>query len=60
MADISKCFGTGCPVKEKCYRYTARANEFRQSYVAYWKHLAVCDYFWDNKKQKKQWSKKEN
>jgi hypothetical protein len=23
MADISKCKGTDCPVKEVCYRYTA-------------------------------------
>ena len=23
MADITKCKGTDCPVKEVCYRYTA-------------------------------------
>lgn len=32
MADISMCPGTGCPVKEKCYRFTATASEFMQSY----------------------------
>ena len=32
MSDITKCKGTDCPVKEHCYRYTAKANEFRQSY----------------------------
>jgi len=23
MADITKCNGTNCPVRENCYRYTA-------------------------------------
>ena len=32
MADITMCPGTDCPHKESCYRYTARANEFRQAY----------------------------
>lgn len=32
MSDITKCKGTDCPVNEHCYRYTAKANEFRQSY----------------------------
>lgn len=32
MSDITKCKGTDCPVKENCYRYTAKANELWQSY----------------------------
>lgn len=32
MADISKCSGEDCPVKEKCYRFTAPTSEFMQSY----------------------------
>jgi hypothetical protein len=32
MADITKCTGEGCPIKESCYRFTAQASEFRQSY----------------------------
>jgi hypothetical protein len=31
MADITKCPGNDCPVKNKCYRYTAPASA-RQSY----------------------------
>lgn len=31
MADITKCTGEGCPVKDKCYRYTETTNE-RQSW----------------------------
>jgi hypothetical protein len=32
MADITMCVGTDCPHKERCYRFTAKANEYRQSY----------------------------
>lgn len=32
--DGCKCYGEGCPVKKKCYRYTAVANEHWQSYFA--------------------------
>jgi hypothetical protein len=32
MTDITKCEGTNCPVKQSCYRYTAKVNEHRQSY----------------------------
>ena len=47
MSDITMCFGTDCPIKENCYRYTATANEYRQSYFTnppYKKDK--CDYFW--------------
>jgi hypothetical protein len=30
--DITLCVGTDCPYKETCYRYTAKANEYYQSY----------------------------
>ena len=32
MSDITCCPGTDCPVKEKCYRFTAPKSEFMQSY----------------------------
>lgn len=32
MADITKCNGDDCPIKNKCYRYTAFANYKQQSY----------------------------
>jgi len=31
MADITKCTGNGCPIKDKCYRHTA-PNSQRQSW----------------------------
>ena len=32
MADITMCIPHNCPVKDKCYRFTAPVNEYRQSY----------------------------
>jgi hypothetical protein len=49
MADISKCNpGTICPHKEKCYRFTAPADEYRQAYFSKppIKDDGTCDMFW--------------
>lgn len=32
MADITMCTGGGCEARETCYRFTAKPNEYRQSY----------------------------
>lgn len=32
MADITMCSGHSCPMKEKCYRFVAIPNIYRQSY----------------------------
>lgn len=32
MPDISMCNGGDCPLKEMCYRYTAKPSEYAQSY----------------------------
>ena len=52
MADITMCKGTGCQVKDACYRHTAPVNEHRQSYFMdeplYYDHetgTETCDYF---------------
>ena len=54
MADITMCKGTGCKVKESCYRYTAPVNEHRQSYFLgvplYYDHetgIESCDHYWE-------------
>ena len=49
MADITKCEGKDCPLKEKCYRFTTKDNEFRQSYFTetpYNKETKTCGYLW--------------
>jgi hypothetical protein len=54
MADISMCSGEGCPKKENCYRYTAYANEFMQSYFTEvpLKEDKTCEWYWDNADRK--------
>jgi hypothetical protein len=32
MPDICMCLGTNCPYKESCYRFTAKPDEYWQSY----------------------------
>jgi hypothetical protein len=32
MADITMCGGKDCPLKEKCYRFTAPKSKYGQSY----------------------------
>lgn len=48
MADISKCSGKDCPLKTKCYRYTAPSNEDRQAYIREQYREGNCEYFWNN------------
>ena len=31
--DITKCSGQNCPVKEKCYRFTAPASQYQSYFV---------------------------
>lgn len=34
MADITMCYGKDCPLKETCYRFTAKATPGWQSYFS--------------------------
>ena len=58
MADISKCNGDGCTLKESCYRFTAEANSFWQSYGVFNQDLETmkCEHYWDTSKMKKLWA----
>ena len=49
MADITKCEGKDCPLKEKCYRFTAKDSEYGQFYFTetpYSKETKTCGYLW--------------
>ena len=47
MADITMCKGTDCPHKQTCYRYTAKANEYRQAYfIEPPIKDGKCEYYW--------------
>jgi len=51
MADISKCANTMCPLRKKCYRFTAKKGMF-QSYVDF-KYDNGCVHFWKNNKKQR-------
>lgn len=55
MADITTCEGKDCPLKEKCYRYTAEPCKYRQSYFLEppYKEDGHCDYAWPNYEKRK-------
>jgi len=54
LPDITMCQGTGCPLKERCHRYTAEPCERRQSYFSVPPVVdGKCDHFWDNAKERK-------
>ena len=50
MTDIAKCEDHQCPSKEICYRFTAPASEYRQSYGGFNREEDAynCDMFWSN------------
>lgn len=53
MPDITMCSGEGCPAKDLCYRYTAKPNQYRQSYFIDPPYKDdECDHFWgENREQ---------
>ena len=53
MSDISMCSGRDCPLKEKCYRYTAPKSKYMQSYftIPPKDEKGNCDMFWGEKSQ---------
>ena len=49
MPDISKCGGTGCDYKYKCWRFTSKPSEHMQTYfVAPPSFNGQCDFFWND------------
>ena len=47
MPDITMCHGGDCPHKEKCYRFTANADELYQSYFVDPPYKdGKCEYYW--------------
>jgi hypothetical protein len=64
VADISKCKGQGCNIKNTCYRFLADADDYMQSYIKgnVSDDGEYCDHYWpdteeaarDMKKKKKE------
>jgi hypothetical protein len=51
--DISLCLGTDCPQKETCYRFTAKPNEYWQSYFSVPPIKdGKCDMYWGDNSER--------
>lgn len=49
MPDISMCSGKDCPMKQNCYRFTAKASDYQSFFMnPPIKEDGTCDYFWLN------------
>lgn len=48
MADITMCGNKTCPLRARCYRFTAIPTPGWQSYADYMPMNGKCDGFWDN------------
>ena len=46
MADITKCRDKDCPVKEKCYRWTAEEDMMQSYFVESPRSDEGCEMFW--------------
>lgn len=46
MADISKCVGANCPIRNSCYRYTVKADNMYQYWGDFQYIDGKCDYYW--------------
>lgn len=63
MADISMCLYKECPKSKDCYRYTAPASQYRQTYDDY---KNICNesnnyiHFWDAKRRYRDINEEEN
>ena len=54
MSDITMCQNNTCKKRERCYRFTAKASEYQQSYfVNSPREGKVCKYFNDNQDKTK-------
>ena len=46
MLDITMCTGEECPLKENCYRYTAKPSDYQSYFVESPIENEECKYFW--------------
>lgn len=59
MPDITMCSGEKCPLKQICYRHTAKPSDY-QSYFTKAPVLGgTCEYFWREEPEKCKYVKRE-
>lgn len=58
MADITKCYGKDCPIKDNCYRFTAPASFFQYFFIEVPYKEDKCEHFWDNERREERRNKR--
>jgi len=56
MADLTKCSGENCPIKDTCHRFTVPADPDRQSFFSEVPGFMedgefICQFFWGKSHQ---------
>lgn len=46
MPDIAMCSGDGCPLKEKCYRFTAKPSDYQSYFLDPPIKDDKCNHYW--------------
>lgn len=59
MLDIAMCLNKNCPLRMKCYRFTAVITPGRQLFMDFKPVNSKCDGFWDNTGRRSRFDKKE-
>jgi hypothetical protein len=49
--DITMCKGTNCPIKESCYRFTAKPEEYQCWFTESPIKDGKCEMYWGEKSQ---------
>ena len=51
MSDISKCSNVSCPIRKKCYRFTAKSSTYQT--FSEFKYDNGCKHYWNNLRKNK-------
>jgi hypothetical protein len=46
MPDITMCMGNDCPIKETCYRYKAKPNDYQSYFMEAPYKNEECEHYW--------------
>lgn len=46
MPDITMCRGVNCPLKDKCYRFMAKPDDYQAYFAISPIKDGKCDYYW--------------
>jgi len=52
MPDITKCNDKECPLKDKCYRYWSKADEYQSYFVESPRDGDKCEHYWERQPYK--------